>query len=284
MVKELGVEVGQEQSVTGLTYLSRFYRLRDGATEPNRQPFNGGDLGYLKFAVFGGDNRTFSVTLAPAADDAPMRALRDERHFDAATNAIPVIKPWVDPETAEPISGVSYMGNLINRVRRLVVDGKPSVLGLLAVGDASVCTNPAYGRGCALGFVQGVMFADALAEHGDEPERVAQAFDEATGRELVPWYEAAVMQDAANAANTTKGSPSLTFAREHLRAASVDASVSRTWMRTLNLLTTPDALIRDPDFFERVRKVSSDKDAPEPEALKGPRREALLEAIKGAEP
>ena len=45
---------------TGIVYFSRFYRLLDGAVYPPRAGPIGGDLGYLKYGVFVGDNRTFS--------------------------------------------------------------------------------------------------------------------------------------------------------------------------------------------------------------------------------
>src|SRR5439155_20804838 len=117
--------------------------------------------------------------------------------FDAATHAIPAIRAWMDPDVSEPISGVHYMGNLINRVRRTVVQDDVRVLGLHAIGDSAVCTNPLYGRGCALGLAHGVLFADALSEHGDDARALALAFAEATESELVPWYAASVDSDDA---------------------------------------------------------------------------------------
>ena len=47
----------------------------DGAAYPPRTGPIGGDLGYLKYGVFVGDNRTFSVTLATPTDDEELRKL-----------------------------------------------------------------------------------------------------------------------------------------------------------------------------------------------------------------
>ena len=65
--------VDDEVDDTGIVYFSRFYRLRDGAAYPPRTGPIGGDLGYLKYGVFVGDNRTFSVTLATPTDDQELR-------------------------------------------------------------------------------------------------------------------------------------------------------------------------------------------------------------------
>ena len=60
---------------TGIVYLSRFYALRDGCEFPPRTGLIGGDLGYLKYGVFLGDNRTFSITLATPSDDDELRKI-----------------------------------------------------------------------------------------------------------------------------------------------------------------------------------------------------------------
>src|SRR5205085_3685649 len=70
----VGVDCPESEEDTGIIYLSRFYRLRDGAETPDQIGPIGGDLGYLKYATFIGDNRTFSVTFAVPVDDAELRA------------------------------------------------------------------------------------------------------------------------------------------------------------------------------------------------------------------
>ncbi len=80
----IGVNVPETKHDCGMVYLSRFYRLRDGATEPDQQAFNGGTLGYLGYGIFRGDNRTFSVTLAIGTEDKELRALIGMQRFDEA--------------------------------------------------------------------------------------------------------------------------------------------------------------------------------------------------------
>ncbi len=216
-----------------------------------------------------------------------MRALRERGRFDAATQAIPAIAEWVHGDVAEAISGVQYMGGLINRVRHFVVDGEPVVRGLHAVGDASVCTNPLYGRGCSLGMLHGVLFADTLATGAEDVEL---AFDEATQRELVPWYVASKQQDAVSMA--VQRGEELSDFDAYVRslvmdglfpASRVHADVSRAWFRTFNLLTQPDALFTDPDVMRIVLEYWNERETRERQAPEGPTREEFMHVITDRE-
>ena len=134
----------------------------------------GGDLGYLKYGVFPGDNRTFSITLAVAhrrRRAAPAAAR--PRHVPARRRGRSPPPRRTSRRTGPSRSPrcTSWRG-LLNRRRRFIdADGAPLVLGLHAVGDAHTCTNPLYGRGCSLAMVQAQLLADALDEHGDRPRR-----------------------------------------------------------------------------------------------------------------
>jgi len=122
----------EEVDDTGIVYFSRFYRLVDGASYPPRAGPIGGDLGYLKYGVFVGDNRTFSVTLATPTDDAELRRLlSDPVRFDACAAALVATAPWLDGR-ATPLAGhVHVMAGLLNRWREYVVDGVPLVTGMV---------------------------------------------------------------------------------------------------------------------------------------------------------
>ncbi len=286
MLGDAGIEVAEQKSDTGIVYLSRFYRLR--GDEPNPMPFNGADLGYMKFAVFRGDNKTFSITLAHATDDDELRTLRERERFDAAVMLVEMLREWADPDVSEPISDLHYMGGLINRVRHFVVDGSPVVTGLYAIGDSSVCTNPLYGRGCSLGLVHGAVLADALQDHGDDVRALAIAFDEATRRELFPWWEASVAQDNINAkvARGEKLSDVDDYVRSVMNegffvAARTDADISRAWTRAFNLLAPPYTLLTDQSVMPRVLEVWEKRGEREPEPLRGPDRETFLAALHG---
>jgi flavin-dependent dehydrogenase len=201
---EVGVDLPEHEEDTGLVYLSRFYRLHDGAVPPPTGGPIGGDLGYLKYAIFQGDNRTHSVTFALDTEDAELRSrLVDPDGFDRAATALVVTRPWVDPALTGAITGVHTMGGLINRrVEYLDDQGRPRVLGFHAVGDAHTCTNPLYGRGCSLAMVQATLLAEALADHpGSDREGLearARAYEQRVEQEVLPWYRAAVNQDRLN--------------------------------------------------------------------------------------
>lgn len=208
LLARIGVQIDESADDTGIIYLSRFFRLRNGADLPPRSGVIGGDVGYLKYGVFPGDNRTFSITFAVGTHDTELRKLLiDPDAFLDAAATFDATAPFVDGR-AEPITDVELMGGLINRRRVFTsepddstsgIDATPLVLGFHAVGDAHTATNPLYGRGCSLATVQAQMLVDLLDEHGAdsiEAHRArAMAYEAGTTAEVTPWYRAAVAQD-----------------------------------------------------------------------------------------
>ena len=196
-LEQLGVELPDEEvEDTGIVYFSRFFRLREGEDYPPRSGLIGGDLGYVKYGVFVGDNRTFSLTLAaPTADEELRKTLADPVKFDNAARELNVAEPFLDGR-AEPLDDdVHVMAGLLNRWRDFVVDDEPVALGVVAIGDAALCTNPLYGRGCSTGYWGAQLIADAI-ERNDDLRAIALDYDEALRREILPWYRSTVIQDA----------------------------------------------------------------------------------------
>jgi 2-polyprenyl-6-methoxyphenol hydroxylase-like FAD-dependent oxidoreductase len=285
---DAGVQPPEEETVEcGIVYLSRFYRLRDGVDFPPQEAPIGGDLGYVKYAVFLGDNRTFSVTLGTATNEATMRPrLLKADLFDLATANLPATTAWVDRERSEPITGVEVMARLLNRRRSLVADGEPIIHGLHAIGDALIHTNPLYGRGCSLGMVHAYLLSDLLADHADDPRGLALALDEATRREIEPWYRASVTQDIENqraaSGEVATDDPMRSLMRDGLMpAVRTDPEVFRAFLRVLNLLTAPDAIIGDPEIVGRVLTVWQARgERPDPPA-EGPTQDEMLRILDG---
>ncbi len=282
----IGVPLTETTSSSGIVYLSRFYRLREGAEPPTSSAFNGADAGYLKFAIFRGDNGTFSITLAYDAEDADMVQLRSSGLFDAAINQMPLITPWIDPDVSEPISPVHYMGGLINRIRHFVVDGEAIVLGLVAIGDSSVCTNPLYGRGCSLGLVHGALLTDTIRTTCANDAELALAFDDVTQRELKPWYDASVESDrvAMKVARGEELSQADAFGRSLFMdgvfpAARENPTVSRAWTRAFNLLEQPLSLMQDQEIVKIAMEYHEKRNDREPVPPPGPPRDEFLRAI-----
>jgi len=289
-------ELREEVEDTGIVYFSRFYRLRDGCERPPGSGLIGGDLGYLKYGVFVGDNRTFSVTLATPTDDDHLRKLlADPVVFERTAGNLVVAAPWLDGR-AEPLdTTVHVMAGLLNRKREWVIDGQPIVTGVVPVGDAVLCTNPLYGRGCSIAFWAAHLLAAAVAASPGDVRAIALAYDASLQEEIVPWYEAGVRQDAearrvaaahlAGVDPDADASDPRTFQRTVLRdgllpAMRSDATVLRAFFRNLNLLTPPDSLVGDPDVGARVLAVWQDRDNRPPEPPLGPKdRAGLLELI-----
>jgi 2-polyprenyl-6-methoxyphenol hydroxylase-like FAD-dependent oxidoreductase len=289
LLSGIGVEVPEETHDAGMVYLSRFYRLRPGATEPDQNAFNGGTLGYLGYGVFRGDNRTFSLTIAIGTEDKELRALIGLPRFDAAAAFLPAAQPWLAPEISEPIADAHAMAGLVNRVRHLVVNGRPSVLGFAAIGDALICTNPLYGRGCSLGAVLARSLAQHVRDCGSDLEALAMGMHASAQEEIVPWYQASVVQDEAARQAREGGTGSeadvaASLIREGLLPLTrIDAKVSRAFFRTLNLLTTPNAVMSDADLQARVFAYWQTRDQRPPVEAPGPTRDELIEALSTAQ-
>ena len=267
---------------TGIVYSTRFYRLAEGADRPPAEGPIGGDLGYMKYAVFPADNRTFSITFAVPTSDADLRVLLHEGPFDRAADAMPGTAAWVEQGRSTPITGVEVMARLVNRKVDFVVGGRPVVTGVFAVGDSQVCTNPLYGRGCSLALVHAYLLADVLAGHDPAGAEAAVAFHEATAAELVPWYVAAVAQDAESTpppGGGNEGAGMGNLVRDGLLpAARRDPRVLRAFLRVLNLIDTPTAPMSDPYVLGKVLESFQERDS-RPPLVMGPRRGELLTAI-----
>ena len=287
--------VVEEVDDTGIVYFSRFYRLLPGAEYPPRTGPIGGDLGYLKYGVFVGDNRTFSVTLAtPTVDDELRKRLADPAVFDECARQLVATAPWLDGRAVPLGEDVHVMAGLLNRWRDHVVEGMPVATGVLPVGDAVLCTNPLYGRGCSTAFWSAHLMADAVAAHPDDQLAMARAYDATLRMEIFPWYRAGVEQDtearrvaaALLAGDDPDGDDTdpRTFMRSVFRegllpAIRSDAVVLRAFFRSLNLLSSPDAMMKDPDVGARVLAAWQDRENRPPEPQLGPKRRIDLMAL-----
>jgi 2-polyprenyl-6-methoxyphenol hydroxylase-like FAD-dependent oxidoreductase len=181
-----------EGSPCGAAYVSRQYRLHDGA-EPG--PVNGpiglslGFDGYFA-ALFLHDNRTFSVTITHHGSDPRIRRLRHAAVHQAAVRAIPLLADWITPERAHAISPVLPGGQLYNGYRRQLDDrGHPVLPGLVSVGDAVCTTTPLAGRGVTLAVQQAQALVTFLANNPTDIELATATFDDWCRTYIRPWYQ-----------------------------------------------------------------------------------------------
>jgi 2-polyprenyl-6-methoxyphenol hydroxylase-like FAD-dependent oxidoreductase len=290
----LGIDMPETVDDTGIVYFSRFYRLNDGQAFPPRAGTQGGDLGYVKFGVFVGDNRTFSITLACSSDDAILRKMLgtvDGFHRVVSTMAVPA--PWIDPALASAITDINVMAGLLNRERRMVIDGEPIATGIHAVGDVLLCTNPLYGRGCSTSFWTAHLLGEAIAAHRDDPRLQALTYAALVKQHVRPWYSSSVQQDASArkvAANVLAGRPTddpdepsallrAVFRDGLFPAIRTEPAVLRAFFRTFNLLDRPDALMTNTEVTAKVWAAYEDRHRRPPEPPMGLERAALLELV-----
>ncbi len=264
-LRERGVAIEEEKSPAGILYFTRHYRLRPGQDEPPRDSIPGaGDLGYIKFGVFAADNRHFSITLAvPEIEEKLRTAAVDPKVFDAICAKIPGAGRWIEPQRAEPVTKVFGMGNLFNVWRHFVKEGEPVVLNFFAVGDASVRTNPLYGRGCSSAVMHAHILGDVLEQTADARQRAIE-FDKRSRQALRPFWDAIVKQDLGairRAYNEQKPGYKPRWKARWIKSFAEDAigpatrsnlGVYRAIMKTFHMLETPTTWLKQPVIVFRV--------------------------------
>ena len=278
-LEKAGIAVAEETAPAGIIYFTRHYRLRPGMQEPPRSIHpTVGDLDYIKYGVFRADNGWFSLTLAaPEIETELCEAIRDAEIFDRICALLPGVAPWTDQDRSQPMSPVFVMGGLRSHWRHFCVQGNPVALNLFVIGDAAVCSNPLYGRGCSAGFLQAHLLAEICSGSANAFER-AMLLDMMLRREIRPYYDLMVKQDLqsirrADALRNGEYKPSLRarltrkFFEEGIRPASRgDIKVMRALMRGFHMLENPNFALQDPDILLRITRY----------LLRGRRRNAGL--------
>ena len=83
-------------------------------------------IGAFSLLTLPSDNDTWSVTVYTSAGDRPLKRLRDPGPWTALVRACALHAQWLE---GEPISDMIAMGRILDRYRRLTVDGKPVATG-----------------------------------------------------------------------------------------------------------------------------------------------------------
>ena len=278
-----GPEAVEEGGDSGFVYYTRFFRSADGSTPALRGPLNSPFESH-SILTLPADAGTWSVTLYGAAADPPLKRFRHEPVWTSVMRASPLQAHWLE---GEPMTGILPMGGVLDRRRRLPADGTLTGVALLA--DAWACTNPSVGRGMTFGLMHGALLRDTLREHEAGSAAFAEAWDEATEREMAPWYEATVSADRARMDQlraARDGGPYVVPAdpASRLRAAlppamGVDADAFRAGMEIGGCLALPSEVFARPGMAERVTKAAASRgDA----RLPGPSRAELLDIVSSA--
>ncbi|HVX17586.1 MAG TPA: FAD-dependent oxidoreductase [Acidimicrobiales bacterium] len=265
-----GIDIPETTSDAGVVYFSRFYRN----DEPNYFGFRAALSGGLGVGVIGADAGTYSITAVVDKEDKELRShLNDSDRFDATMRLMPEIADVIE-FGGKPIHPVHLMTGLINRIRTFTDKaGDPRVTGVLAVGDAHTCTNPAYGRGQSLALLQATLAADSVRD-ADDLLDAARRYEAASAAQVEPWYHFSVMTDQmrahipggirskpapqpgeAAAAAEQPGLGNFDFFTI-LTSGFAEPELLRVVLRVMNLLDPPHTLLTRLADFQRIGEAA----------------------------
>jgi 2-polyprenyl-6-methoxyphenol hydroxylase-like FAD-dependent oxidoreductase len=243
-----------------------------------------GDLGYMGFNTFRGDNRTFAVILlAPAADRA-LRALRHESMWMKACSAIRPLDEMTSRSYGRPITDVMPMGGLMNVDRT----ARPDVGRLVAVGDALCHTDPAFAYGLSFSLAHAVALAEAATATTD-PDSVPGRYSSLVAEEARERYALVCDTDEARARRWSGEPmeigrrdgcyPLFSFAAA-IAAAPHDDLVLRRTVRRMGLLDRTSVFDDDPEVQRRIETIYG-RLMSSPPGPPGPPRDELLSVLAG---
>ena len=294
-LEKAGAVIAVEDEDADIVYYTRHYRLRAGEEEPPRTGKQGsaGDLGYLKYGVFPGDNNHFAVIICLPNHETELKAaVRDPNSFDDICRAIPGLLPWVTENRSVATTGTFGFGDIHAVYKRFVHEGKPQALDYFAVGDSAIRTNPLYGRGCSTGIIHAHLLADLLGEMTDPVER-ALAFDRRTQERLRPIFKAGLAEDKRGIkrakavlegeapAGTFKGWLRAEIGEAIAAASREQLHVFRGALRTFNLMEEPGAFLKDNRVRWTVMRYLFRSRKKNASARSGPSREEMLSVVEG---
>lgn len=282
-----GIDITARGEDAGLVAYTRFYRIRQPDAMPRMVRGNATVhvLDGCGAYAFLADNDTVAVALGRLPQDTALARLRHPTAFDAAAAAVPPVAPWVDPERTTPISPVAVMGGLRNTITAPHQHG-PRFLGLHAIGDALLTTNPAYGRGVSLALAHAEIVADGLADEPDSPLQQAELIDTRLAELASSQWHDVVRHDRARVhlwrstlgmAPTAPPVPTAVPMHVALAAAAVDAEIWVRLVRVIQLLDRPHDVFDDPALAARIIELAP----PQPPPVA--RRADLLAAIDAVE-
>ena len=265
---------------SGAIYYCRYFELADGADHLPAPLLNPrGDLGYMGFNTFRGDNRTYAIILLVPAADRELRALRHEAAWMAACGSIRPLDVMTSPDHGTPITDVIPMGGLINVDRT----AHPGVGRLAAVGDALCHTDPAFAYGLSFSLVHAQALANAT-DAGD-PDDLPGVYRAAVADEAVERHRLACEVDDARARRWAGEPldlsrrdgcyPLFSFAAALATAARDDLILRRT-VRRVGLLDRTAVFDRDGEVQDRIEALFTP--APSP----GPPRDELVARVAAA--
>lgn len=269
-------------------YYARHFRRRLGFARTSDDFHFGpsGDLGFLRYSVLEEHRGGFVVTINTRASGMDIRGLRDPPAWSAVAEAIPGLRPWVQPTAASPVSSIfshAGRGNVFAEY-----DVNAALPGLVAVGDALCQTNPTQGWGVSLALHGAALVCRAIDAAPPGGRRAATTdLTRALVAAVRPFYDAAAAEDrerlrqaAGEDVDVTDPSGALFCRRVLYGVADRDAELHRAAQRRIHLLDPPDLLPADRRMVDRARGLWRSQPAPAP--TDGPTRNQIANIIQAA--
>lgn len=202
-------------------------------------------------ALFACENETWMLTLVgvgglqPPVDREGMLRFAEKFAPAAMMRALRAAEPLAEAATYHyPAS-----------VRRFYERLPQFPSGLLVFGDAICSFNPVYGQGMSVAALEALALRDSL---DGGPQDLAHRFFRAAAKPLGRAWQMASGADLALPHVEGHRSPSIRFANRYteraLAAAESDGVVAETFLRVINLVDAPSALLR-PSIVARVMAV-----------------------------
>lgn len=288
---QAGVAVAPvHSSDCSVVYYSRYYRQRLGFELPDGPWLFGprGDLGYLGFSLFPGDNRAFAALLAVPTGDPQWRDLNNAEVFEAAVASIPAMRAWVDPDRVDPITAVLPMAGL----RNTLLDAEPMLAaGLVPVGDAYGHLDPVLAHGLAFAMIHAVELTRSLRDH-DTLSQALTDYGTSTKPHLRERYDFATALDSQrhrawmgedlDVAHRT-GDYALFSLVAAGAAASRDPDVFRAFVRRTGLLDSTCVLDEDVALQTRIEELFA-QILLDPRPSPGPSRDEMISLMRTVAP
>lgn len=229
------------------------------------------------------DNDTWGVGFVVSSADKPARALHEDGTWRRALELYPEQAKWAH---GEPIGGVRAFAGAEDRTTSYLRHGVPVVTGVVPVGDAWACTNPSLGRGASVGLIHARVLRDTLrAESISSPDGFTLAFDEATRREVVPLFDAAVAFTGHRLAEIEADIAGVPYRTAEVgwnigtalyAAAHRNPDVLRAYLDVASALALPEQTLAGPGLIEKVMALAMNTPR---YFLPGPSRAELLDCL-----
>ncbi|SPL96368.1 putative secreted protein [[Actinomadura] parvosata subsp. kistnae] len=272
----VGAMLGDLQHVTdtalppdaGFDFYTRYFRSPDG-TLPPRPAWPLEHYDSVSTLALPSDNGAWSLTLVVSRRDWVMRSLYEEHVWDRTAALFPALTEWVG--YGRPVTGVLATAGPGTRRRSVVRGGRPSVTGLVSVGDAWGTTNPEFCQGLSMALIQAELLCEAVRAERD-PARLVLAYESAAQEALGPFYATSRFWEqnrlaeiyAAIRGRRFHGGPDWTAVMAMEAAKLADPDVLTAISDIGSMLAAPVEAMSRPEVVSKALSLAAGSPAPAP--------------------